>query len=75
MGVAAGSARRERPCMLNCVHHVQWAVEAPGGLHQCLQCSQVVTRKDVTPRWEDLPEAFRRRWEEHEAARESAAAA
>jgi len=60
--------------MLNCVHHVQWVREVPGGLHQCIHCQQVVTRKDVTPRFEDLPDGFRRRWEAHEASREQPAA-
>jgi hypothetical protein len=57
--------------MLNCVHHVQWVEEVAGGLHQCLLCRQVVGKKDVYPKLEDLPEAFRRRWEEHEARREA----
>jgi hypothetical protein len=46
-----------------------WVVEVPGGLHQCLQCSQVVSAKDVYPKPEDLPAEFRRRWEAHEATR------
>jgi hypothetical protein len=60
--------------MLNCVHHVQWVREVPGGLHQCLQCLQVVGAKEVTPRFEDLPEEFRLRWHAHEASREAASA-
>jgi len=44
-------------------------VEVPGGLHQCIQCSQVVSAKDVYPKLEDLPAEFRRRWEAHEATR------
>ena len=59
--------------MLNCVHHIQWVQEVPGGLHQCIHCHQVVTGKDVTPKIEDLPEAFRKRWAAHEATREAAA--
>ena len=55
--------------MLTCVHHVQWIRPVPGGLHQCIQCFQVVTRKDVYPRFDDLSDEFRRRWEEHEATR------
>jgi hypothetical protein len=55
--------------VLTCVHHVQWVRRVPGGLHQCIQCYQVVTRKDVTPKFEDLTDEFRRRWEEHEATR------
>lgn len=60
--------------MLNCVHHVQWVQEVAGGLHQCIHCHQVVQKKDVTPRFEELPEAFRQRWEEHEARRAQPAA-
>lgn len=70
-GVAPGARGRERVGMLNCVHHIQWVQEVPGGLHQCILCYQVVTQKDVYPKFEDLPEAFRRRWEAHEATRES----
>ncbi len=55
--------------MLNCPHHVQWVRRVPGGLHQCILCFQVVTRKDVYPRYEDLTDEFRRRWDEHEATR------
>ena len=55
--------------MLTCVHHVQWVRRVPGGLHQCIQCTQVVTKKDVYPKLEDLTDDFRRRWEEHEATR------
>ncbi len=61
------------PGMLTCIHHVQWIREVPGGLHQCIQCFQVLARKDVYPRFEDLPEWVRRRWDEHEASGASAA--
>ncbi len=54
--------------MLTCVHHVQWVRSVEGGLHQCILCQQVVGKKDVYPKLEDLPEEFRRRWDEHEAA-------
>jgi hypothetical protein len=57
--------------VLPCVHHVQWVRAVPGGLHQCILCQQVVTAKDVYPKLEDLPEEFRRRWEEHEATRDA----
>jgi hypothetical protein len=55
--------------VLNCLHHVQWVRRVPGGLHQCIQCFQVVTKKDIYPKCEDLTEEFRRRWDEHEATR------
>lgn len=46
-----------------------WIREVPGGLHQCIQCLQVVTAKDVYPKLEDLTEELRRRWDAHEATR------
>ncbi len=46
-----------------------WIREVPGGLHQCIQCLQVVTAKDVYPKLEDLPENLRYQWEAHEATR------
>ncbi len=69
--VGAGAAGYG-PAVLTCVHHVQWVREIPGGLHQCIQCHQVVGRKDVHPKLEDLPPEFRRRWDEHEATRPAA---
>lgn len=54
--------------MPNCLHHVQWVRKIPGGMHQCIQCFQVVTKKDVYPKFEDLGDEYRRRWEAHEAA-------
>ncbi len=59
--------------MLNCQHHIQWVREVPGGLHQCILCTQVVTKKDVQPKLEDLPEEFSRCWDAHEATRPPAA--
>jgi hypothetical protein len=43
-----------------------------GGLHQCIQCFQVVSKKDIYPKYEDLTDEFRRRWDAHEATRPSA---
>ncbi len=66
--------------MPTCLHHVQWVRRVPGGLHQCIQCFQVVAKKDVYPKYEDqdvypkyedLSDEFRRRWEDHEATRPS----
>ena len=51
---------------MNCPHHLMWIVPVRHGLHQCIQCWQVVGRKDVASKFEDLPPAFQRRWEEHE---------
>ncbi|WP_248354393.1 hypothetical protein [Anaeromyxobacter oryzae] len=52
--------------MLTCVHHISWIRPVDGGLHQCILCHQVVGRKDVYPKLEDLPPEVARRWEEHE---------
>jgi hypothetical protein len=52
---------------MNCPHHIQWVIEAPNGLHQCLQCFDAVTKKDITPKFEDLGEALQKRWDAHEA--------
>jgi len=51
---------------LNCPHHVMWVVPVEQGLHQCIQCGKVVTRKDITPNFEDLSPELRQRWETHE---------
>ena len=51
---------------MNCPHHVAWLLPVRQGLHQCFQCWQVVTRKEITPKFEDLPTEFQRRWEDHE---------
>jgi hypothetical protein len=55
--------------VLTCVHHIQWVRPVDGGLHQCILCQQVVSRKDVYPKLEDLPAELRARWDEHEARR------
>jgi len=52
---------------MNCPHHIQWVIEAENGLHQCLQCFDVVTKKDVTPKFEDLGAELQKRWDAHEA--------
>jgi hypothetical protein len=55
--------------VLNCQHHVSWVRAVEGGLHQCILCTAVVTKKDVYPKLEDLPEDFVRRWDAHEQHR------
>jgi hypothetical protein len=60
---------------MNCPHHIQWVIEAPGGLHQCLQCFEAVAKKDVTPKFEDLGLEFQKRWDDHEARAPKPAAA
>jgi hypothetical protein len=52
---------------MNCPHHIQWVIEAPAGLHQCLQCFDAVAKKDITPRFEDLGADLQKRWDAHEA--------
>jgi hypothetical protein len=54
--------------VLTCVHHVQWVRPIAGGLHQCILCQQVVGKKDVYPKLEDLSLEYRSRWDAHEAA-------
>jgi hypothetical protein len=61
--------------VLNCQHHISWVRAVDGGLHQCILCTRVVTKKDVSPPLEELPEEFRRRWDAHEATRPAAAPA
>jgi len=53
---------------MNCSHHIQWVIEAPNGLHQCVQCFEAVTKKDITPKFEDLGAEIQRRWDAHEAS-------
>jgi hypothetical protein len=60
---------------MNCPHHVAWLIPVRHGLHQCIQCWQVVTRKDVVPKFEDLPPEFQQRWEAHEKDGQPARAA
>ena len=60
---------------MNCPHHIMWIVEREHGLHQCIQCQQVVTRKDVTPRFEDLGPLLQQRWQAHETSGQPAVVA
>jgi hypothetical protein len=52
---------------MNCPHHIQWVVPVAFGQHQCMQCWDLVTRKDVTPKFEDLAPDLQKAWEAHEA--------
>ncbi len=69
---AAETPRRYSVHVLTCVHAVQWVRRVAGGLHQCILCQQVVGRKDVYPRFEDLTPEFRARWEAHERSAQDA---
>jgi hypothetical protein len=61
--------------MLACTHHVTWLAPAEGGKHQCLYCREMVTKKDIFPKWDDLGPDFQKRWEAHEKGETAAAAA
>ncbi len=53
---------------MNCPHHIQWVVPVAHGLHQCIQCYEVVSKKDITPKFEDLGPETQKRWDAHEQA-------
>jgi hypothetical protein len=53
---------------MNCPHHIQWVVPVAYGQHQCTLCYDLVVKKDVTPKFEDLPVEFQKRWDTHEAS-------
>ena len=59
---------------MNCPHHIQLVIEAPAGLHQCLQCFEAVAKKDITPKFEDFGAELQKRWDAHEAKAPKAAA-
>jgi hypothetical protein len=48
-----------------------WIQFRPGGKFWCLQCVSYVSRKDVSPKIEDLGPEFVKRWEEHEKHRDA----
>jgi hypothetical protein len=52
--------------MLSCTHHVSWVVPVDGGKHQCLYCREIVTKKDVYPKFEELGADYQARWDRHE---------
>jgi hypothetical protein len=52
--------------MLACTHHVSWVVPVDGGKHQCLYCREIVTKKDVYPKFEELGADYQARWDRHE---------
>jgi hypothetical protein len=61
--------------MLTCNHHVVWLRPIEGGKHQCSYCKEIVTKKDIYPKFEDLGPEFARKWEAHEKGEAPAAAA
>ena len=52
--------------MLSCIHHVSWLRPIEGGKHQCSYCREVVTKKTLYPKFEDLGAEFQARWDAHE---------
>jgi len=52
--------------MLACIHHVSWVVPVDGNKHQCLYCREIVAKKDIYPKFEDLGADYQARWDRHE---------
>ena len=52
--------------MLACTHHVSWIKPTEGGKHLCSYCKEVVAKKQIYPKFEDLGADFQRRWDRHE---------
>jgi hypothetical protein len=57
-----------------CQHHISWVIEVAPGMHQCILCTEVVNKKQITPKFDDLPAEFRRHWDEFEAGAGAAGA-
>ncbi len=53
---------------MNCPHHIQWVIPVAHGLHQCTQCGEIVGKKDVIPKFDELGAEAQSRWDAHEAA-------
>ena len=60
--------------MLACSHFVSWVVPVEAGKHQCMYCREIVAKKEIYPKFEDLGPDFQKRWDAHEKG-ESAPAA
>lgn len=54
--------------MLGCIHNVSWVVPVDGGKHQCLYCREIVTKKQIYPKFEDLGPDYQKKWDAHEPA-------
>ncbi len=52
--------------MLACIHHVSWIKPVEGGKHQCSYCKELVEKKKIYPKFEELGAAFQAKWERHE---------
>jgi len=53
--------------MLSCIHFVSWIVPVENGQHRCRYCGEIVTKKTLYPKFEDLGAEFQKRWDAHEA--------
>ena len=60
--------------MLACTHHVSWIVPFEGGKHRCVYCHEIVTKKDVYPKFDDLGRDFQAKWDRHEKGEAQASA-
>jgi hypothetical protein len=60
--------------MLACTHYVSWVVPAEGGKHQCLYCREMVAKKEIFPKFEDLGADYQKKWDAHEKGETAAAA-
>ena len=52
--------------MLACIHHVSWVVPVEGGKHQCLYCREIVAKKDIYPKFEEMGVDYQTKWDQHE---------
>lgn len=53
--------------MLSCIHFVSWVIPVEAGQHRCRYCGEIVTKKTLYPKFDDLGAEFQRRWDAHEA--------
>lgn len=60
--------------MLACTHFVSWVVPVEGGKHQCQYCREIVAKKEITPKFEDLGAEYQAKWDAHEKGEAPAAA-
>lgn len=61
--------------MLACTHFVSWVIPVEGGKHQCQYCREIVTKKEITPKFEDLGAEYQKKWDAHEKGEAAAATA
>ncbi len=53
--------------LLGCIHFVSWVIPVEAGQHRCRYCGEIVTKKTLYPKFEDLGAEFQKRWDAHEA--------